>query len=156
MQLANTLHRLILCFSRCLMSINFSGCRVSGNDCVEIHPAKAAGKVGMLTSLQLLLQRVPDVIVQGIPAVDRAVINKVKAKGKKGDRSDLVHICHEVVLITFSVAPKLAFTKEGGSQLHIRRFLPFTMSYFEVYIRLHTHAQIAVGFPTLHHMQHKR
>ncbi len=55
-------------------------CRVSGSDSVEIHPAAAAGK-GILNTLQLLLQQVPDVIVQGIPAVDRAVVNNL-GKGR--------------------------------------------------------------------------
>ncbi|DBB09251.1 hypothetical protein WJX82_001205 [Trebouxia sp. C0006] len=55
--------------------------RVSGGDSVEIHPAKAAGK-SILITLQLLLQQVPQVIVQGIPAVDRAVVNKDEKTGK--------------------------------------------------------------------------
>jgi hypothetical protein len=56
-------------------------CRVSGGDSVEIHPAQAAGK-SILNTLQLLLQQVPQVIVQGIPAVDRAVVNKDEKTGK--------------------------------------------------------------------------
>ena len=89
---------------------------MSGNDCVEIHPAKAAGKMGMLTSLQLLLQRVPDVIVQGIPAVDRAVINKVKAKSdQKGDRSDCLYACHQTFYVQYSQRLKAVMSLHEGS-----------------------------------------
>ena len=57
---------------------------------MEIHPAAAAGK-GILTTLQLLLQQVPDVIVQGIPAVDRAVVNtKQNDKGRSACASSLL------------------------------------------------------------------
>ena len=56
-------------------------CRVAGSDSVEIHPAPTGGK-GILITLQLLLQQVPQVIVQGIPAVDRAVVNKDDKTGK--------------------------------------------------------------------------
>ena len=51
-------------------------CRIDGDDGVEIHPAHSTAGKGFLASLQSLLQMVPDVIVQGIPTVERAVISK--------------------------------------------------------------------------------
>jgi len=57
---------------------------VDGDDGVEIHPAKAAGGKGYLATLQSLLQLVPSVIVQGIPTVERAVVEK---KTKEDGRS---------------------------------------------------------------------
>ena len=51
-------------------------CRIDGDDGVEIHPAHSTAGKGFLASLQSLLQVVPDVIVQGIPTVERAVISK--------------------------------------------------------------------------------
>lgn len=52
------------------------GHRVDGDDGVEIHPPKAAGGKGYLATLQSLLQQVPSVLVQGIPSVERAVVEK--------------------------------------------------------------------------------
>ena len=60
------------------------GDRVDGDDGVEIHPPKTAGGQGYLTTLQSLLQQVPNVIVQGIPTVERAVVEK---KTKEDGRS---------------------------------------------------------------------
>ena len=60
------------------------GHRVDGDDGVEIHPPKAAGGKGYLATLQSVLQQVPNVIVQGIPSVERAVVEK---KTKEDGRS---------------------------------------------------------------------
>ena len=57
---------------------------MDGDDGVEIHPPKTAGGQGYLTTLQSLLQQVPKVIVQGIPTVERAVVEK---KTKEDGRS---------------------------------------------------------------------
>lgn len=62
----------------CSFSDSFSTrlCRLDGEEGVEIHPAHSSAGKGFLASLQALLQLVPDVIVQGIPTVERAVISK--------------------------------------------------------------------------------
>ena len=63
------------------------GDRVDGGDGVEIHPPKSAGVQGYLATLQSLLQHVPNVIVQGIPTVERAVVLVVEKKTKEDSRS---------------------------------------------------------------------
>lgn len=56
--------------------------RIDGDDGVEIHPGKAVGAKGYLATLQSLLQQVPGVIVQGIPTVERAVVEKTSEGGR--------------------------------------------------------------------------
>ena len=66
------------------------GNRVDGDDGVEIHPSKTqAGAKGFLATLQALLHQVPSVIVQGIPTVERAVVEKLM----KDDKSVLHAAC---------------------------------------------------------------
>lgn len=62
----------------CVPEHGLHGNRVDGDHGVEIHPSKAqAGGKGYLSTLQSLLQQVPSVIVQGIPTVERAVVEKL-------------------------------------------------------------------------------
>lgn len=46
---------------------------------VSVHPpADEKGKVPLLFQLQILMQMLPEVIVQGIPSIERAIVNKNK------------------------------------------------------------------------------
>lgn len=48
---------------------------------MEVHPPHAdSSRAPLLYQLQSLLQQLPDVIVQGIPSVERAIVNKAKDK----------------------------------------------------------------------------
>ena len=54
-------------------------CRLGDAGEVEIHPSvEGSGRVTLLFQLQSLMQVLPDVIVQGIPTVERAIVNKTK------------------------------------------------------------------------------
>ena len=57
-------------------------------DEVEVHPpADEKGKVPLLFQLESLMQKLPEVIVQGIPTIERAIVNKVKDKCASGPAS---------------------------------------------------------------------
>lgn len=48
---------------------------------VSVHPpAEEKGKVPLLFQLQSLMQMLPNIIVQGIPTIERAIVNKAKDK----------------------------------------------------------------------------
>ena len=47
-------------------------------------PADEKGKVPLLFQLESLMQRLPEVIVQGVPTIERAIVNKVKDKCVSG------------------------------------------------------------------------
>lgn len=55
--------------------------RVDEFGSVSVHPpAVEKGKVPLLFQLQILMQMLPEVIVQGVPTIERAIVNKVKDK----------------------------------------------------------------------------
>ncbi len=55
-------------------------CRIDDYGDVSVHPpADEKGKVPLLFQLQVLMQMVPEVIVQGIPSIERAIVNKSKS-----------------------------------------------------------------------------
>ncbi len=48
---------------------------------MSVHPpAEEKGKVPLLFQLLSLMQLLPDVIVQGVPTIERAIVNKAKDK----------------------------------------------------------------------------
>ena len=54
-------------------------CRIDDYGDVSIHPPPdEKGRVPLLFQLQVLMQMVPEVIVQGIPSIERAIVNKNK------------------------------------------------------------------------------
>jgi hypothetical protein len=54
-------------------------CRVEDYGDISVHPrADEKGKVPLLFQLQILMQMLPEVIVQGIPSIERAIVNKNK------------------------------------------------------------------------------
>jgi len=54
-------------------------CRVEDYGDISVHPPPdEKGKVPLLFQLQVLMQMVPQVIVQGIPSIERAIVNKNK------------------------------------------------------------------------------
>ena len=78
--------------NQCCTEYGLCGDRVDGDDGVEIHPPKIAGVQGYQASLQSLVQQVPNVIVQGIPTVERAVVEKkTKDDGRSISRPCWLH-----------------------------------------------------------------
>ena len=74
---------------------------MDGDDGVEIHPPKTAGVQGYLATLQSLLQQVPNVIVQGIPTVERTVVEKDEKDGRSLSRpciACMVFLCCSAIL----------------------------------------------------------
>ena len=63
-------------FLKCL---SLDPCWINDYGDVSIHPPpEEKGRVPLLFQLQVLMQMVPEVIVQGIPSIERAIVNKNK------------------------------------------------------------------------------
>ena len=68
----------LACLCVVTKGLNVSG-RIDEFGVVSVHPpAEEKGKVPLLFQLHSLMQMLPDVIVQGIPTVERAIVNKDK------------------------------------------------------------------------------
>lgn len=105
--------------------LGLCGHRVDGDDGVEIHPPKAAGGKGYLATLQSLLQQVPSVIVQGIPTVERAVVEKkTKEDGRSVSRASACAACcmSRAALRSFCCANQFTQSLEAQS-----RVVPFVL-----------------------------